>query len=131
MNTAIFLKYVGQVNSSDKNTTKKFRQHLHNGIAASWQVSKYSREEKRDLKDRSRQNNLWRGFDEVENYTWEEQEDIITGPLVSTFIFQIKMFIRISFMHSHTHAHMHTRAHTRTRMHARTHIPKIKISENP
>ena len=31
-NTAIDLKYVGQVNSSDKNTTKKFRQHLNNDI---------------------------------------------------------------------------------------------------
>ena len=91
------LKYVGQVNSSDKNTTKKFRQHLYNDIVESWQDSKYSREEKRDLEDRSRQNNLWReGFDKVENYTWEEQEDIITGLLVSNFIFQIKIFIRIS-----------------------------------
>ena len=51
----------------------------------------------RDLEDRSRQNNLRKeDFDEVENYTWEEQKDIITGPLVSTFIFPIKIFIRIS-----------------------------------
>ena len=52
VNTAIFLKYVGQVNSSDKNTTKKFRQRLHNNIFVSWQDNKYNtREEKRDLKD--------------------------------------------------------------------------------
>ena len=93
---SIFLKYVGQVNSSDKNTTKKFRQHLYNDIVQSWQDSKYSRGEKRDLEDRSCQNNLGRkGFDEVANYTWEEQEDI-TGLLVSNLIFQIKIFIRIS-----------------------------------
>lgn len=74
-----------------------FRPHLHNDIVECWQDSKYSREEKRDVEDRSRQNNLWsEGFDEVGNYTWEEQENIITGPLVSTFIFQIKIFIRIS-----------------------------------
>ena len=45
--TAIFSKYVGQVNSSDKNTTKKFRLHLHNKIVEGWQDSKYFREEKR------------------------------------------------------------------------------------
>ena len=74
VNTAIVLKYVGQVNS---NTTKKFRQHLHNDIVESWQ-DKYSREEKRDLEDMSRQENLWReGFDEVENYTWEEPKKIM------------------------------------------------------
>ena len=36
VNTAIVLKYVGQVNSSGKNTTKKFREHLNNDILESY-----------------------------------------------------------------------------------------------
>ena len=73
VNTAIFLKYVDQVNSSDKNTTKKFRQRLHNNIFESWQDNMYTREEKRDLKDSL----VKRGFDEVKNYTWEEPKKIM------------------------------------------------------
>ena len=59
-NTAIIFKYVGQVTSSDKNRTKKFSQLLHNDIVESWQGKKYSRKEKGQLEDRSRQNNMWR-----------------------------------------------------------------------
>ena len=70
VNTAITLKYV------DKNTTKKFRD-LNNDIVESWQDNKYSTEERRDLEYRSRQDNLWRGFDEIENYTWEESKKLI------------------------------------------------------